>query len=45
MLILAAFGLNWLWEMVQMLVYTEMAGRPKWDNVLYARLRLSAIWR
>ena len=26
-LVLAAFGLNWLWEMVQMPAYVQMAGR------------------
>jgi hypothetical protein len=26
-LVVAAFGLNWLWEMVQMPAYAEMAGR------------------
>ncbi len=27
-LVIAAFALNWLWEMVQMPAYAEMAGRP-----------------
>jgi hypothetical protein len=32
-LTLAAFGLNWLWEMAQMPAYVEMAGRP-WRETL-----------
>jgi hypothetical protein len=31
-LVVAAFGLNWLWEMVQMPVYAEMAGRSWWET-------------
>lgn len=30
---LAAFGLNWLWEMFQMPAYAEMAGRSWQDTV------------
>jgi len=29
-----AFGLNWLWEMVQMPAYAEMAGRSWWDSLM-----------
>lgn len=32
-LVLAAFSLNWLWEMVQMPAYAEMAGRSWWDTL------------
>ena len=32
-LVAAAFALNWLWEMVQMPAYAEMAGRP-WPDTL-----------
>jgi hypothetical protein len=31
---LAAFGLNWVWEMVQMPAFVELAGRPWQDTVL-----------
>lgn len=33
-LVLAAFGLNWLWEMVQMPAYVEMAGRSWLETAL-----------
>jgi hypothetical protein len=33
-LALAAFGLNWCWEMAQMSAYAEMARRPWWSTVL-----------
>lgn len=33
-LYLAAFGLNWVWEMAQMAAFVEMAGRPWQDTVL-----------
>lgn len=33
-LLLAAFGLNWLWEMSHMLAYTEMAGRSWRETAL-----------
>lgn len=32
-LLVAAFVMNWLWEMAQMSAYVEMAGRP-WDETL-----------
>ncbi len=32
--ILAAFGLNWVWEMAQRPAYAEMAGRPWRETVL-----------
>ena len=32
-MILASFGLNWVWEMIQMPAYREMAGRP-WSDTL-----------
>src|SRR5437763_13884887 len=32
-LALAAFALNWLWEMLQMPAYAEMAGRSWWDTL------------
>ena len=32
-LLLASFGLNWLWEMVQMPAYVEMAGRTWRDSL------------
>ena len=30
----AAFGMNWAWEMAQMSAYAEMAGRP-WRETLW----------
>ncbi len=33
---LAAFGLNWLWELVQRPAYVETAGRPWRDSLLVA---------
>lgn len=32
-MILASFGMNWLWEMAQMPAYQEMAGKP-WSETL-----------
>ena len=32
-LLVAAFAMNWLWEMAQMSAYAEMAGRP-WGETL-----------
>jgi hypothetical protein len=32
-LFIAAFGLNWLWEMAQMPAYAEMAHSPWWETV------------
>jgi len=32
-LALAAFVLNWLWEMAQMPAYAEIAGRTWWESV------------
>ena len=33
-LVLSAFGLNWLWEMIQMPAYVEMAGRSWGETAL-----------
>lgn len=34
LLLVAAFGLNWFWEMLQMSGYVEMGGRPWRENML-----------
>ena len=39
-LLVAAFGLNWIWEMLQMPAYAEMAGRA-WHDTFWICTRAS----